>query len=206
MYEMKFTITFSLHDFTFSTQTGYDTVNLIDGGYTSDIGKPMIPVKDIRIALPESMKATTLHILDIQEQPIDGKYVMYPAQPAQRIDTPAQEIKFVQPDAQTYRSTQEYPTQYLELTGQNDLAGQSMADLTIYPLHYLPAEQKLFVVTSITFTIEGTEGYIVGDYLPRSLSRTNHDLYQHMIQDMVILTQLTSPFAHHQVHNPWGLA
>jgi hypothetical protein len=180
------TITFSSNDFSFETQTGYDVVRLNDSEYTTDVGKPMIPLKNIKIALPENMRATHVTILNVQQQPVDGRYLIYPTQPPQPTDTPRQEIQFIQPDRQTYHSSQSYPTSYLELTGQNDLAGQSMADLTVYPLHYLPAEQKISLVTSLTFTIDGVGGYVCGDYLPKSLSLTNHELYQKMVQDMVI--------------------
>jgi hypothetical protein len=185
-FQLSFTITFSIHDLTFDTQTGYDIIHLTNGEYTSDIGKPMMPLKNARIALPNGMTATSVYLLDIQEQVINGKFMMYPAQPAQPVGTPREEIPFVQPDVQTYQSHQQFPAKYIELIGQNDLAGQSMADIIIYPLHYLPAEQKVTLITSMTFRIEGTGGYICGDYLPMSISQENRKLYQQMIQQWVI--------------------
>jgi hypothetical protein len=185
-YQKTYTITFSPDDFSFSIQAGYNAVHLNDGAYTTEVGKPMLPVKDIRVALPDSMRATHVTIQNIQQQPLDGTYIIYPAQPAYRVDTPASDIQFVQPDMATYQSQQLYPTQYLELTGQNDLAGQSIADLTVYPVRYLPAEKKISLITSITFTIDGIGGYVPGDYLPYKISSTNKQLYQRMVQDMVI--------------------
>ena len=185
-YQMTYTTTFSLNDFSFSTQKGYDTIHLNDGGYTTEVGKPMVPVKNIRIALPEDMKATSIRILDMKEQTVDGTFILYPAQPAYPIGKPGSEIQFIQPDAQTYQSSQTYPTKRVELTGQSDLAGQSIADMTVYPMNYVPLQKKVTLVSSITFTIEGICGYLCGDYLPTHLSDSGREMYQKMVQNMVI--------------------
>jgi len=185
-YQMTYTMTFSQNDFSFNTLKGYDTIHVNDGGYTTDVGKPMVPVKNIRIALPADMKATNIRILDMKEQTIDGTFILYPAQPAQPLDKFGSEIQFIQPDTQTYQSSQTYPTKRVELRGQNDLAGQSIADITVYPIHFIPLQKKVTFVTSITFSLEGIGGNICGDYLPIHLSDSVRDLYQQMVQNMVI--------------------
>jgi hypothetical protein len=185
-YQSTFTLTFSINDFSFSNQNGYDDIHLNEGGYITDIGKPMIPIKNIQVALPADMKATNIRINDIKEQTLDGTYLLYPAQPARPIDRIESEYQFVQPDTQTYESSKTYPSKSIELTGQSDLAGQGIAHIAIYPIHYVPLQKKLTLVTSITFTIEGTGGYICGDYLSRHISDSGRDQYQQMVQNMVI--------------------
>lgn len=185
-YHRTYTITFSKNDFSFDTLKGYDTIHLSKGGYTSEVGKPMMPEKNIHIALPADMKVTAIRIIELKEQSVDGKYILYPSQPALTIGTTQSENQFVQPDARTYQSTLIYPTTCIELTGQNDLAGQSIADLTIYPIHYIPLQKKLTLVTSLTFTIEGTGGYVCGDYLSGHISDSSRDIYLQMVQNMVI--------------------
>jgi len=185
-YQKTVTLTFSKNDFSFNTQNGYDIVSLSDGGVTTEIGKPMLPVKNIKIALPQDMKITSIQIKELKEQFLQGTFFMHPAQPSLRSSQIANELQFVQPDTKTYQSNQIYPAQYIQVTGQNDLAGQNIAELTIYPLHYIPAQKKLSTITSITFTVEGTNGYICGDYLSPSISESSKDLYQQMIQNMVI--------------------
>ncbi|MCX6671734.1 MAG: C25 family cysteine peptidase, partial [Euryarchaeota archaeon] len=108
---------------------------------------------------------------------MEGSFLLYPMQPSLRSSQTENESQFVQPDTKTYQSNQIYPTQYIEITGQNDLAGQSIAEITIYPLHYVPAQKKLTTITSITFTIEGSNGYICGDYLSRKISDSGLELY-----------------------------
>ncbi len=185
-YQKTFTLTFSKNDFSFNTQNGYDTVDLSDGGVTTEIGKPLLPVKNIKIALPADMKITNVRINEFKQQTVDGTFIMYPAQPSLQSNQTENEVQFVQPDTKTYQSNQIYPAQYIQANGQNDLAGQSIAEVTIYPLHYIPMQKKLTAISSITFTIEGTNGYLCGDYLSEHISESSRDLYQQMIQNMVI--------------------
>jgi hypothetical protein len=186
IYQKTFTLTFSENDLSFDTQKGYDLVTLSESGITTEIGKPQLPVKTIKVALPTDMKISTVQITELKQDTIDGTFTLYPAQPSLQSDQTENDAQFVQPETKTYQSNQIYPTQYIQLIKQNDLAGQSIAEITIYPLHYVPAQKKLMTITSITFTIEGTDGYICGDYLPEHISESSKDTYQQMIQNMVI--------------------
>jgi hypothetical protein len=185
-YQKTYTLTFSKKDFSFTTQNGYDDIHLNEGDYITDVGKPMMPIKNIQIALPSDMKATNIYINDIKEQKLEGTYILYPAQPARPIGTTEYESWFVQPDTQTYKSSQTYPLISIELTGQSDLAGQSIANIAIYPIHYVPLQKKLTLVTSITFTIEGIGGYVCGDFLSKHISDSGRNIYQQMVKNMVI--------------------
>jgi hypothetical protein len=188
-YQTTYTLTFFENDFSFDTLRGYTIVQLNDGGYTSEAGKPMVPMKTVRIALPTGMKATGVKILTLETQSIDGSYTLYPAQVSQPIGDYYRENHFVQPDAQTYRSIQFYPSTSVEFTGQRDWAGQSIADVTVYPLRYIPLQKKLILITSITFTIEGIGGYVCGDYLPKTISDNARSLIETMVQTMVMNPQ-----------------
>lgn len=185
-YLKTYTVSFSDQDLWFSTQDGYDLVQLYEGGFTDEPGKPMVPVKNIQIALPSDMKATQITVSEIQKQPLAGTYRLYPSQPASKIGVSEDNRQFIQPDPKTYQSTQAYPKNYIELTSQSDLAGQGLAQITVYPVQYIPSQKKLLLVTSLTFTIEGTSGYLCNDYLSNQISQSNQELYQHMIQRMVI--------------------
>ena len=179
-------MTFSENDFSFDTKNGYDLVSLSEGGVTTEIGKPLLPVKHIKIALPQDMRITNVQINDMEEYTIDGSFYLHPAQPSLRSSQSSEEVPFVQPDIKTYQSNQIYPGKYIEITNQNDLAGQVIVQLTIYPLHYIPAQQRLKAVSSITFTLDGVPGYVCGDYLSSRISENSKTLYQTMIQQMVI--------------------
>ncbi|HWR27639.1 MAG TPA: PKD domain-containing protein, partial [Candidatus Thermoplasmatota archaeon] len=185
-FAINYTMTFSKNDFSLNTLQGFDTVQLYDGGYTTEIGKPMIPVKNIRMAIPAEMKVSTIEILDIKEEPLDGTYLIFPTQTPLPVDSTLKENQFIKPDYQTYISHQPYPSKLIEFIGQSDLAGQVMVDITIYPIHYIPNEKKLTLVTSITFNIIGTKGYVCGDYLSTRISECRQNLCLRSVQNMVV--------------------
>lgn len=184
MQTSSYTVTFTTNDFIFEKLQGYDVISLDNGGYLTDIGKPMMPMITIRVALPMNMRATTIQVIDVHEQQLEGSYLMYPAQVPQTVDSTTNQ--FVQPDIRTYQSDQSYPAKTIELIGQNDLMGQGIANIALYPMHYLPTNNKVSYITSLTFSIQGSNDYICGDYLPQSLSISSRQMYMQMIQNMVM--------------------
>jgi hypothetical protein len=185
-YELTFTVQFSQNEFSFGNLQGYDTVQLQNGAFTDELGKPMMPLKNIRVALPADMKVTQVTVVATSEQPIEGTFLMYPTQKPIPVGIVSTDEPFIQPDTQAYASNQPYPGSFVSFNGQCDLAGQVMADITLYPMQYLPTEKQLSIVASLTFTISGTSGYICGDYLPGSMSNNEQTTYRRIIQDMVI--------------------
>ena len=185
-FNVNVTITFSEDDFLFGYLMGYDTVNLRDCGHLGEIGKPMLPVKNLMVALPDSMKAINVGNIKVTKQQMDGTFTIFPVQPPQSIGTSMDVTQFVYPNMQIYNSNNPYPSQLIELTGQTDLAGQAMVRVTICPMIYTPNKKELTMINSISFVIEGVDGYKCGDYLPESISKNGRKTYEKMIKDMVI--------------------
>jgi PKD repeat protein len=183
---VNITMNFSINDFDFNTFKGYDRIQTDQGEYTAEIGKPFLPEKNIRVALPADMKIYSIQIQKITEQPLKGTYTVLPTQQPLPNDMISIDDTFIKPDVQTYTSHQPYPTKNIELIGQSDLAGQVMADLTIYPFHYTPVEKKLTLTTSISFTILGTTGYTCGDYLSPHLSKNKENSFFQLCQNLVV--------------------
>ena len=182
-YELTFKITFSEDQLFFDSLEEYNIISLTDGGHLAEPGKPMLPVKNIMIALPEEMKATTIRVTDVEMKHLSGTYNILPAQYPQHLD---EEVGFISPDQSVYSSSASYPSYYVKLTDQTDLAGQAAVGVTIYPIHYVPSEKRLTLITSIECVIEGVDGYICGDYLPKTISEDGRETYQKMLEDMVI--------------------
>jgi hypothetical protein len=185
-YNLQYTMRFSETDLNFGTFQGYDFITMKECSYLTEYGKPLLPVKHLLIALPNDMKATNIQIISLQKQSLQGHYTLYPAQRPQKIGDISDSTLDTPLTRTTYMSPLPYPERLVALGEQTDLAGQSMVDLTIYPLQYLPLQKKLNLITSITITIEGSSGYIYGDYLSEHISDTGRDMYQQMIQDMVV--------------------
>jgi len=184
-YELKHSMVFSKDDLVFDTLMGYDTVVLKDGSCIDEIGKPMLPAKQIRIAVPAGMEVLNVHVVTIEREELPGTYNVFPVQPPVRTDESDVEIEFVRPDAEIYTSSNPYPPEDVKLGEQTDLAGQAMIPVTIYPLRYIPEQKTLSLITSIELVIDGVDGYVCGDYLPRKISVSGREMYNHMVTGMV---------------------
>ncbi len=185
-YSFQYTINFSKEDLNFDTFQGYDIVTMKECSYLTEYGKPQLPAKRLLIALPDGMKVTDVRILSLQKQTIQGFYTIYPAQRPQKLgENPASTLD-LQLNRAAYLSPLPYPERLVRGGKQTDLAGQSMIEITVFPLQYLPLQKQLSIITSITLTIEGSNGYICGDYLSEHLSETGYDMYQQMVKNMVV--------------------
>ncbi len=185
-YHFQQTITFDKGDLSFRTLKGYDIVEMKDCISTGEAGKPMLPSKEIKIALPEGMAVTGVKVISSQKTTIEGHFSIFPAQPPRHLNNPASDADFVQPIKDVYSSSNPYPGKLTDYIRETDLAGQGMAVLRINPVEYIPAEGELSLYTSITIEIEGTGGYQCGDYLPTNVSESDKEHYRNMAKEMVI--------------------
>lgn len=182
---LRHTAEFSQEEFSFHQVMGYDMVRSEHGSYLADLGKPMLPCREVRVALPSGMAVQNVRVMGTTEEEFPGQFSILPSQPPVEIGTFPGEADFIEPDKTTYQSSQPYPSRLVKFVRQTDLAGQSMATLRFYPLQYLPAEKKLKLHTSISIIIEGAGGYVCGDYLSANISEKGKNAYQEMITDMV---------------------
>ena len=179
------TITFNKDDFEFGKINGYDIIKYPDGGITTEIGKPMLPLKNILVALPPNIKATNIRIIDFVEEEMPNTYNILPAQAPQKVmfsinsQTFTNNIEFI-------NLKKSYPPKKVELISMTDLAGQGIALITIYPFQYNPYINTLKFFSKLKFEIVGEEGYICGDYLPKTITGAERDLYIEKIKEMVV--------------------
>ncbi|MFO7677627.1 MAG: C25 family cysteine peptidase [Thermoplasmatota archaeon] len=185
IYHLTYTVEFSADDLLFSTKWGYDVITLDQQGHTMDPGKPMVPMKYIRLALPGDMKVTSLEVVEVIENQIPGSYTLLPGQEALPISVSYDETMFVQPDYEIYSSDNPYPEIYVEFHQQSDLAGQVMVDISVYPIRYIPNENIVSFVSSLTFQLSGTDEYVCTHYLSPNHSEQSILMYKQMAESMV---------------------
>jgi hypothetical protein len=184
-YQVSYTAEFFPNDLSFDKLKGYDIVNLRAGGFLAELGKPMLPSKELKIALPAGMAVKNVYVVNTQKEEIPGEYNIFPSQPPLRTGLSDKNADFVQPDSRIYTSNQPYPSNLVEFVHQTDLAGQGIAVIQVYPLQYTPSEKRLMLYTSVTLVIEGVGGYQCGDYLSPNISEKERETYQQMIRSMV---------------------
>jgi len=185
-FSFKYSLTFSEKDFHFETMSGYDIIRYKDNGQLNEIGNPMLPIKNIMIAIPQDMMVTDIQITNKEIKEIPGKYSILPAQPPQKLDQFIKKQKVTHCNSLLYQSIAEYPDKSVELIRQTDLAGQNIAVITVYPIHYVPSLKLIKLTTSIEFVIEGNTGYVCKDYLPQGISENGKKMYQKTIEEMVL--------------------
>ena len=184
-YKIQYMAEFSQNELSFDKLMGYDMVTLKDGDFLAELGKPMLPSKELKIALPAGMAVKSVQVMNTTRVEIPGEFNILPAQPPLKIGLSDKNADFVEPDKDTYTSTQPYPSTLVEFVSQSDLAGQGMAVIAVYPLQYVPSEKRLTLYTSLTLVIEGVGGYECGDYLSPNISEKNRKIYEQMVKDMV---------------------
>lgn len=185
-YALQYTLRFSHDDFSFGSLSGYDLVTMDEGTFLDEIGKPLIPAKNIMIALPHEMQVKQVRLISVQDQPIPGSYTIVPAQKPLPVGVIPNTVTNPRLDRTTYTSPVPYPSSLLTVGEQTDLAGQSIVPITVYPLHYFPLQKKLTLIPSISIIIEGDDGYICHDYLPQTVSENERIIYEQMVKGMVI--------------------
>jgi hypothetical protein len=188
-YSVSQTFQFSVDDLSFGVFAGYDLVTLADGASLAELGKPMLALKEVRIALPPGMAASSLRVVATTVQQIPGEFNILPGQRPREIGSAASDSAFVEPDVRWYSSSHPYPSSPAELVGETDLAGQAMAVVRLFPLQYVPSQRKLSLCTTITLVVEGSGGYVCRDYLPPTISQRGEIACREMLQDMVVNPQ-----------------
>jgi hypothetical protein len=180
------TLRFSRSDLSFSEVEGYDVVKLQGCDYLLEVGKPMLPSQEVKVALPAGMEAKSVRVLNVTSEVVAGEYSIFPVQPPRKTNQSSEDLDLVAPDAAVYGSSQAYPENLVEFLYQTDLAGQGMAVIRVNPVQYVPSSGKLTMYTSLSFMVEGVGGYQCGDYLPASISETGRQMYEKSVRDMVI--------------------
>ena len=185
-FTVSYTMDFLTDDLSFSKLLGYDIVKLKDHDYLNIFGEPMLPKVSIRLALPSGMTAEKINIIESHKVLLDGEYTIFPSQPPLSIGQELNDVDFIEPKNVIYQSNEYYPSFSVEIVEQADLAGQSFAEIALYPIQYNPFEKKLVLTTFISFEVEGSSGYICGDYLSDSISEKGLNIYEQMVKSLVV--------------------
>lgn len=184
-YSIKYEVTFSKDELIFDRDNGYDILEIKEGNCINEIGKPRIPAKELKIALPAGMAVKQVKIVDVKNEILKGDYFIYPAQPPLSPNGEHKLETFVKPDEKIYSSKDPYPNTLLEFVFQTDLAGQGIAVFHLFPIQYIPYEKKIILNTKIVFNIIGEGSYKCGDYLPNVLNENGKKTYEELIKDIV---------------------
>jgi len=178
------TVEFSSQELRFDRAAGFDRVVLDDGTMLCRPGEPMLPARQVFVALPAEAEAAELRTVSLASEILPGAYRIYPGQLPSRLsgDPPA---AFTGPDEKIYSSAEPYPGVLAVLDGQTDLAGQQMAVVTVYPLQVRPDTGELVFHRSVEIAIQTRPGRRSGEAFAVFTDKQRH-IYGEMLRDMVI--------------------
>jgi len=182
--ETAVVVEFNSEELRFDRTAGFDRAVLDDGTMLCRPGEPLLPARQIFVALPPEAEAVEILARSLDSQPLPGEYRVFPGQHPSRLsgDPPA---AFTGPDEEIYGSAEPYPGVLAVLDGQTDLAGQQMAVVTVYPLQYRPADGKLVFHRCVEIAVQtrpgrrSREAYAV-------FTEKQRRIYGEMLRDMVI--------------------
>jgi len=168
----------------FDRTAGFDRVVLDDGTMLCRPGEPLLPARQVFVALPPEAEAVEVRAVSLENRVLPGQYRIFPGQHPSRLsgDPPA---AFTGPDEEIYRRVQPYPGVLAVLDGQTDLAGQQMAVVTVYPLQYRPADEELIFHQRVEIVVRtrpgrrSREAYAV-------FTEKQKRIYGEMLRDMVV--------------------
>lgn len=170
----------------FIPSDGSELAKFTDCTYLVEPGAPVMPMYQVKIALPAGLKATGLRIVETDGVMLSGSFDIVHGQPAQRMGTARDQVLLVDRDADIYNSNNPWPLQSARLVGQTDYAGQAMAVVSVYPLSYTPATGEMRQFSSLTIALECEYGYELGDFAPANMSSQKAEKIEDQLKEMVI--------------------
>lgn len=188
--EVTVEISFNEQDLRFDRLSNFDLVDMRGCDFLDIVGKPMLPIKNIHVALPQGMKVEEIRVEDVRKEKISGRYRIYPAQPPRPIYGAHENFQLIEPDSSTYNSSSLYPGYPAEFIGTGRMAGHWIAGLKIFPIQYNPAESTLVFCRYLKLTLALSES---GE-LPiiRKRTKSTEELISKAVKNLVV--------------NPWDVA
>ncbi|MBS4015641.1 MAG: T9SS type A sorting domain-containing protein [Candidatus Latescibacteria bacterium] len=188
------TFTFSESDLSFQKFEQYYIPHLAGLEQTQEIGNPGLPMAVYNVLVPASAEVTSITVENSFGVEIDGQYNIMPTpefQPFSLTEKP-----LVTPDPFVYAQNTAYPDKLVEYTRTTTKSGYRLAGFFVYPLQYVPTEQKLILHKNITVKISYQESKVI----PLQLTDRQKQVFEQEIRTLVINPEDLSRFAP-QIHH-----
>ncbi|MFZ2323532.1 MAG: C25 family cysteine peptidase, partial [Ignavibacteriaceae bacterium] len=192
--QVSHTVNFSLEKLTVWDATGLDKTIYTKVVYgdlqkTDEVGKPELPVKYINLIIPSGQKVKDIKLTLSNQKNFSITAPVYPAQPDIPTSIHTQEVKFVEPNFQTYNSEEPYPDKRVKLVHDGYFDGNNhIITLAVYPLQYTPKLNQLTFYSNINIILE-LEATATVNINIRNRKSSNQLLYNNVLKNMVDNTQ-----------------
>jgi len=116
-------------------------------------GTPSLPVKSVQIYVPRGMRIASVVGKPILTCDLPGNYYIAPRQeevPLSGNITPVP----VMPDPEIYGLAEPFPSKVANLAAEGSIGGRKIASIEVFPLQYVPAEQRVIFNETVEIEIE----------------------------------------------------
>ncbi len=147
-------VTFPQGRLEFSSQKGYDLVSFPGCEFTSKVGEPKLPVKQLSFVLPPYQRVKGVVVKSKHQVELKGEFNIFPVQQPIPVGSQTQSQEFTPPKPEVYNSHKLYPPKAVRITSDGYSFGYHLVSVEVYPLQYIPGEKKLFLNEEINFSFE----------------------------------------------------
>jgi hypothetical protein len=154
--EIVKTFNFSPDEIEVKSIQGYDYLTLNGCFNFSDSGKPSLPYKSVRFAIPASAIITDVEVVNSSQTQFVGFYSIFPSQKPVPVSFPGSQ-EFIPQDKSVYESNVLYPGESFKRLATGNMNGFRIAQMLFYPVQYLPKDQKIKLYTSMTIRVSFKE-------------------------------------------------
>jgi hypothetical protein len=182
------TFNFSEFDLTFDRFEEYMIPNLTGLEHTHEAGNPYLPMAVYNVLVPTSAEVTSITIENLSSTEIAGVYNIMPTPQAQPISLTEKPI--VNPNPAVYAQYTPYPSNLVDYICTSTKSGYRIAGFYVYPMQYIPSQQKLILHKSISVKINYEENRVI----PIQLTSRQREVFTREIRTTVINPEDVSRF------------
>jgi len=160
LYAGNITTTINIGDYRIIQNGEYDKIEIDNCGILAESGKPILPAKNVMVALPPGARVNSVDVIGIGRTELPGTYKIVPTSPLLPMiaETNAGFIEKINDEwSRTYQSTyssdEAYPAVYGELSGSGALRKYAYASVTVFPMVYHPQSGRLEYYSSFNVNV-----------------------------------------------------
>jgi hypothetical protein len=134
----------------------YDTVEVNDYGFILKPGEPLLPMKNVILAIPYNAEISSIKEISRKEEILTGTYDIQPCPPIDYLGSTRAQPK-PQKNMTIYGKNEFYPSVNYEIQGPYFYRGQKIILIKFYPIQYNPVTKTLKKIKNIHVRIYYSE-------------------------------------------------
>jgi hypothetical protein len=159
--------------------SGYAQISVPKYSIFPTSGLPSVPYKVVRVLIPPTASVAELMVEKKDSAISRLSSPLLPVQepvPISRID----EAEFTEPNEEIYSSNKPFPGYISEDLGVGEMSGFRIAQIALYPVQYIPAENKL-----ISYSLNVRLRYKERKVKAKKMTEKQYEIFKRMVEDLV---------------------